>query len=90
MKLAALLSTGALLSTAAAHGGVLSYNFAGKWYNGFVPYNSPANQPATIQREWDSYNPITDVTANTMRCNDNGLASKLTATVAAGSKVTAL
>ena len=89
MKVAALLSTGALFTTAVAHGGVLSYNFAGKWYNGFVPYNSPTNQPATIQREWDTYNPILDVTTSSLRCNTNGAVAGLTATVAAGSKVTA-
>ncbi|MCJ1327783.1 hypothetical protein MMC10_004458 [Thelotrema lepadinum] len=78
-----------LATTVSAHGGVLSYSFAGKTYNGFIPYNSAANQPATIQREWDSYNPIQDPTQTTMRCNANGANSQLTATVAAGSKVEA-
>ena len=78
-----------LATTVSAHGGVLSYNLGGKTYKGFTPYNSATSQPATIQREWDTYNPIQDPTQTTMRCNANGAASQLTATVAAGSKVTA-
>ena len=92
MKFSASLFTtaaAALLGTASAHGGVLWYQFAGSWYKGFTPYNSPANQPATIQREWDTYNPIQDPTQTSMRCNANGAVSQLTANVKAGSSVTA-
>jgi hypothetical protein len=52
----------------------------------FVPYNSPSGQ-VTIQREWDTYNPITDPTSSIMMCNTNGAISSQTATVAAGSTV---
>ncbi|KAG0645343.1 Cellulose-growth-specific [Hyphodiscus hymeniophilus] len=77
-----------LVASAAAHGGVLSYDIGGTTYKGFVPYNSPTGQ-STIQREWDSYNPIQDPTLSTMACNANGAVGALTATVAAGSKITA-
>ncbi|KAF8960155.1 glycosyl hydrolase family 61-domain-containing protein [Flammula alnicola] len=75
---------------AAAHGGVLAYSNAGNWYQGWNPYNTPTGQ-TTIQRPWSSYNPIQDATDPTLACNDNGAAGalQLTATVAAGSKVTA-
>ncbi|EKM58977.1 glycoside hydrolase family 61 protein, partial [Phanerochaete carnosa HHB-10118-sp] len=73
-----------------AHGGVLSYSNAGNWYWGWAPYNSPTGQ-TTIQRPWSSYNPITDATDPTIACNDDGTpgALQLTATVEAGSAITA-
>ncbi|KAL9113856.1 MAG: hypothetical protein Q9227_001990 [Pyrenula ochraceoflavens] len=89
MKTSIIASVSAFAASAAAHGGVLSYNLGGAWYNGFVPYNSPTNQPATIQREWDTYNPIQDPTSSSMACNANGAFGKNVATVKAGSKVTA-
>ncbi|GJJ11149.1 hypothetical protein Clacol_005380 [Clathrus columnatus] len=78
------------LACAAAHGGVLSYNIAGTEYNGFVPYNTPTGQ-STIQRQWATYNPITDVDDPNLACNDPGTTTdpQLTATVAAGSTVIA-
>ncbi|KIJ60509.1 carbohydrate-binding module family 1 protein [Hydnomerulius pinastri MD-312] len=80
----------ALASTAYAHGGVLSYSNAGTWYQGWAPYNSPTGQ-TSIQRPWSSYNPITTVSDSTLACNDDGTAGalQLTATVAAGSQITA-
>jgi hypothetical protein len=78
----------ALATTALAHGGVLSYNIAGTTYQGFVPYNSPTGQ-STIQREWDSYNPVLDPTTSGMTCNLAGTAAAKSATVAAGSKIVA-
>jgi len=86
--LAAALTEASLVS---AHGGVLSYNIGGTDYNGFVPYNTPVGQ-SSIQREWDSYNPITDPTDAHLSCNANGASlgsGQKSATVAAGSKVTA-
>ncbi|KAI0076549.1 cellulose-growth-specific protein [Panus rudis PR-1116 ss-1] len=73
-----------------AHGGVLSYSNAGNWYQGWAPYNSPVGQ-TTIQRPWSTYNPITDPTDPTLACNDDGTAGalQLTATVEAGSAITA-
>ncbi|EJD47200.1 cellulose-growth-specific protein [Auricularia subglabra TFB-10046 SS5] len=73
-----------------AHGGILSYNIAGTTYNGFVPYNTPVGQ-SSIQRVWNTYNPIQDVTLPIMACNDDGTSNpgQKTATVAAGSKITA-
>ncbi|KAK7689673.1 Esterase/lipase/thioesterase [Cerrena zonata] len=73
-----------------AHGGVLAYSNAGNWYQGWAPYNSPTGQ-TTIQRPWATYNPITVATDPTIACNDDGTsgALQLTATVAAGSEVTA-
>nr|AFO72233.1 glycoside hydrolase family 61 protein B [Heterobasidion parviporum] len=75
----------------AAHGGVLAYSLVGTWYSGFVPYNTPTGQ-STIQREWDTYNPITDPTDASISCNTNGASlgsAQKSATVAAGSSVTA-
>ncbi|EJD05308.1 glycoside hydrolase [Fomitiporia mediterranea MF3/22] len=73
-----------------AHGGVLQYSFGGDWYNGFVPYNTPTGQ-STIQRQWATYNPITDPTDPTIACNDPGTTTdpQLTATVPAGTSITA-
>ncbi|KAJ3483445.1 hypothetical protein NLI96_g6306 [Meripilus lineatus] len=80
----------ALLPEALAHGGVLSYSNAGTWYWGWRPYDSPTGQ-TSIQRPWSSYNPITVATDPTIACNDNGAsgALQLTATVQAGSAITA-
>ncbi|KAF8992934.1 glycosyl hydrolase family 61-domain-containing protein [Cyathus striatus] len=87
-----LVAFSALLAAqqVAAHGGVLSYSFGGNWYFGWQPYNSPTGQ-TSIQRPWSSYNPIQDATDPTLSCNDNGQsgALQLTASVAAGSKITA-
>jgi len=83
-----ILSLLALAGTALAHGGVLSYSIAGTTYKGFVPYNSPSGQ-STIQREWDSYNPLQDPTSSALTCNSNGAVAAKSATVAAGSTVTA-
>lgn len=86
--LTSALAALALASSVAAHGGVLWYQIAGSWYKGFVPYNTPVGQ-VSIQREWDTYNPILDPTLAIMRCNDNGAVAQLSATVAAGSAITA-
>ncbi|KAH7927139.1 glycoside hydrolase family 61 protein [Leucogyrophana mollusca] len=88
---AALAAALTQVSQVAAHGGVLSYDIAGTTYNGFVPYNTPTGQ-STIQREWDSYNPITDPTDAQLSCNIDGAnlgSGQLSATVAAGSSITA-
>lgn len=45
-----------------------------------------------LQREWDSYDPIIDPTDGSLACNKNGAtlgSGQLSATVAAGSQVTA-
>jgi len=78
------------LTLASAHGGVLSYKFGSTTYKGFVPYNTPVGQ-SSIQREWDVYDPITIPTSASLSCNTNGnaLASQLSATVPAGTSVTA-
>ncbi|KAG9014001.1 hypothetical protein FRB94_000198 [Tulasnella sp. JGI-2019a] len=87
---AAVLALG--VNQVLAHGGVLLYSNAGNWYQGFVPYNTAVGQ-VTIQREWDTYNPILSATDPTLACNDNGAslgaASQLTATIQAGTTVTA-
>ncbi|RDB21870.1 Cellulose-growth-specific protein [Hypsizygus marmoreus] len=73
-----------------AHGGVIAYSNGGNWYNGFAPYNSPTGQ-TTIQRPWATYDPILSATASTIACNNDGAPgpNQLTATVAAGSSITA-
>ncbi|EJF65049.1 glycoside hydrolase, partial [Dichomitus squalens] len=75
----------------AAHGGVLSYSINGQTYQGFKSYNTPVGQ-TSIQREWDTYNPLTDPTDPSLACNSNGASlgsGQLSATVPAGSKVIA-
>ncbi|KAF7797709.1 hypothetical protein EIP86_008909 [Pleurotus ostreatoroseus] len=80
----------ATLPSVLAHGGVLLYSNDGNWYQGWAPYNSPVGQ-TTIQRPWSTYNPITDATNSQLACNDDGTsgALQLTATVKAGSAITA-
>ncbi|KAA1478682.1 glycoside hydrolase family 61 protein D [Dentipellis sp. KUC8613] len=86
--LLALASTA--IQGALAHGGVLAYSNAGNWYQGWAPYNSPTGQ-TSIERPWSTYNPITSVSDPQLACNDDGTsgALQLTATVQAGSAITA-
>ncbi|KAF4568048.1 hypothetical protein EYR40_010558 [Pleurotus pulmonarius] len=63
-----LVVASALVLRALAHGGVLSYSIAGTWYDGWKAYNSPVGQ-STIQRPWDTYNPVQGPTTNTLACN---------------------
>ncbi|OBZ77857.1 Cellulose-growth-specific protein [Grifola frondosa] len=80
----------AALPKVLAHGGVLAYSNAGNWYQGWAPYDTPVGQ-TSIERPWSTYNPITDPTDPQLACNDDGTsgALQLTATVAAGSAITA-
>ncbi|KAL5478374.1 hypothetical protein ACEPAI_2558 [Sanghuangporus weigelae] len=77
-------------SVVAAHGGVLEYLIDGTYYKGFTPYNTATGQ-TTIQRQWATYDPIEDVTSEYMACNNPGtiVDPQLTATVTAGSNITA-
>jgi len=92
MKLStAFASLAIAITQVKAHGGVLSYTLGGTAYTGFAAYNTPTGQ-TTIQREWDSYNPILDATDPKLSCNLNGDSlgtGQLSATVAAGSTVVA-
>jgi Auxiliary Activity family 9 (formerly GH61) len=54
----------------------------------FMPYNSAAGQK-TIERQWDTFNPIENPMSPFMPCNKPGTPTAETATVQAGSKVTA-
>ncbi|KAL0567666.1 Esterase/lipase/thioesterase [Marasmius crinis-equi] len=78
------------LPKAHAHGGVLSISNGGTTYPGWQPYNTPTGQSSVI-RPWSTYNPIQDATASTVGCNDDGTSpsGQLTATVKAGSQITA-
>ncbi|KAH9929537.1 cellulose-growth-specific protein [Epithele typhae] len=79
------------VSQVVAHGGVVSYSIGGTTYNGFLAYNTPTGQ-TSIQREWDTYNPITDPTDSSLACNANGAnlgSGQQSATVPAGSDVVA-
>ncbi|KAG8982215.1 hypothetical protein FRB90_006956, partial [Tulasnella sp. 427] len=91
-KLSAAIIALSAAGKALAHGGVLAYSWGGQWYKGFTPYNSVSGQ-VTIQREWDTYNPIQDPTLSIIACNSNGAAlpsgQQLTGTVAAGTAITA-
>ncbi|KAF9533993.1 cellulose-growth-specific protein [Crepidotus variabilis] len=79
-----------LVSQAAAHGGVTSYVIGGTTYAGWQPYNSASGQ-SSIERPYSTYDPILSVSSGSLSCNDNGQASgsQLSATVAAGSTITA-
>ncbi|KAI0047782.1 lytic polysaccharide monooxygenase [Auriscalpium vulgare] len=88
---AALTALAMAVPQVAAHGGVLAYSIAGTYYGGFKAYNTATGQ-VSIQREWDTYNPITDPTSSVLSCNTNGASlgsGQQSATVAAGSSVTA-
>ncbi|KXN92458.1 Cellulose-growth-specific protein [Leucoagaricus sp. SymC.cos] len=79
------------LFQAASHGGVIGYSISNTYYKGFMAYNTPVGQ-TSIQREWDTYDPLTNPTDSHLSCNNNGASlgsGQLTATIAAGSKVTA-
>ncbi|KAJ7581555.1 glycosyl hydrolase family 61-domain-containing protein [Mycena floridula] len=77
------------LPSVLAHGGVLSVGIGSTVYPGWSPYNTPTGQ-TSIMRPWSSYNPILSPTDPTLACNDDGTSSalQLSATVAAGTKIT--
>ncbi|KAI0162355.1 glycoside hydrolase family 61 protein [Xylariaceae sp. FL1272] len=72
----------------AAHGAVTSYIIDGKTYPGYQGF-SPVAGAQIIQRQWPDYNPIMTVTDAKMTCN-GGTSAPLSASVAAGSNVTAV
>lgn len=79
---------GLLAAGVSAHGAVTSYVIGGTTYPGYTGF-SPASSPPTIQRQWPDYNPTMTVTDAKVRCN-GGTSAALSATVAAGSPVTAV
>jgi len=87
---AAFVFAATQISGVSAHGGVLSYNIGGVYYQGFRPYVTPVGQ-SSIQRQWATFDPITDPSSSILACNNPGDApgTQLSATVAAGSKVVA-
>ncbi|KAH0610638.1 uncharacterized protein H6S33_012165 [Morchella sextelata] len=78
-----------LASQAAAHGGVGKYIIGSTEYKGWEPYNSATGQ-STIQRKYSSYDPILTPTGTNIRCNNAGETSQLSATIAAGTDITAV
>jgi hypothetical protein len=54
----------------------------------FAPYTSPDGQN-TIQRRWDTFDPLMDPSVEIMQCNDPGSAANEVATIAAGEDITA-
>jgi len=76
-----------LAAEVSAHGAVTSYVIAGKKYEGYQAY-SPSNSKNVIQRQWGSYDPITNAGDAKMRCN-GGTSASLSATAAPGDKVQA-
>ncbi|RDL32068.1 Cel1 protein [Venustampulla echinocandica] len=88
MHFSTVFSAAALLiAEASAHGAVTSYVIGGTTYPGYTGF-SPASSPPTIQRQWPDYNPTMSVTDKKVMCN-GGTSAALTASVAAGTKVTA-
>ncbi|KAF3938732.1 Endoglucanase-4 [Dactylella cylindrospora] len=80
-----------LASTVSAHGGVVSYSSGSTTYKGWEPYNSPSGQQS-IERQYSSFNPlmIPDLSSINIVCNNAGVGGTgLTATIAAGSQITA-
>ncbi|KAF7428622.1 hypothetical protein PC9H_007849 [Pleurotus ostreatus] len=91
MLLKSLVVLAAAVTRVACHGGVLSYTIRGTTYPGFLAYNPPTGQKS-IQREWDTYNPITDPLDPNIACNVDGSSlgsGQLSATVPAGSQIKA-
>jgi len=78
---------GLLAVGVSGHGAVTSYSIGGVTYPGYQGF-SPQYGPATIERQWPDYNPTLTVSDIKMRCN-GGTSAALSATVAAGSTVTA-
>lgn len=56
-------------------------------YPGYTGY-SPSTSPATIERQWTSYNPVLSVSDPMMTCN-GGTSASLNATIAAGDSMCA-
>ncbi|KAL0640606.1 hypothetical protein Q9L58_000270 [Maublancomyces gigas] len=85
-----LLSSLVLLaSQAAAHGGVGKYIIGTTEYVGYQPYNGGTQ--STIQRQYSSFDPILTTGGINIRCNNAGTqTSQLTASIAAGSPITAV
>ncbi|KDQ28096.1 glycoside hydrolase family 61 protein [Pleurotus ostreatus PC15] len=89
--LKSLVVLAAAVTRVTCHGGVLSYTIGGTTYPGFLAYNPPTGQKS-IQREWDTYNPITDPLDPNIACNVDGSSlgsGQLSATVPAGSQIKA-
>nr|Q00023.1 RecName: Full=Cellulose-growth-specific protein; Flags: Precursor [Agaricus bisporus]AAA53434.1 cellulose-growth-specific protein [Agaricus bisporus] len=84
------LALGLFAAKVQAHGGVIGYSWDGTWYEGWHPYNTPVGQ-TSIERPWATFDPIMDATASTVGCNNDGNPgpNQLTATVAAGTAITA-
>ncbi|KAL0475481.1 glycoside hydrolase [Neurospora intermedia] len=88
MRFLDLLALSALAPLVAAHGAVTSYIIGGTTYPGYEGF-SPASSPKTIQFQWPNYDPTMTVSDAQMRCN-GGTSAQLSATVQAGSNVTAV
>jgi len=89
MIYSAVFATIALLTAkVSGHGAVTSYVIGGTTYPGYQGY-SPAQSPSTIERQWPSYNPITDFSSSAMTCN-GGTSATLSATISAGENITAI
>lgn len=78
----------ALLPLAASHGAVTSYTIGSTEYPGYNGF-APKAGAETIQRQWNDYSPVLDVTDAKMRCN-GGTSAQLSAPVQAGENVTAV
>ncbi|CAG8972585.1 hypothetical protein HYALB_00011317 [Hymenoscyphus albidus] len=88
MHITSVFTAAALLvAQASAHGAVTSYVIDGKTYPGYTGF-SPSSSPDSIQRQWPDYNPTMTVTDKKVLCN-GGTSAKLTASIAAGSSITA-
>jgi len=81
-------AVGLLAAGVSGHGAVTSYSIGGTTYPGYEGF-SPAQSPATIERQWPDYNPILTVTDPAMRCN-GGTSAALSAPIAAGQQITAI
>ncbi|KAJ6262566.1 hypothetical protein Dda_3377 [Drechslerella dactyloides] len=86
-----LAAAALLASTVSAHGGVTSYSSGSTTWPGWQPYNSPSGQKS-IERQYSSFDPlmIPDLARINILCNNAGVfGTGLTATIAAGSQITA-
>lgn len=65
LALSVLTAVASLITTASAHGGVISMSVGSTKYTGWAPFNTPAGQ-VSAERPYSSFNPITNPSDATM------------------------
>ncbi|KAI1333933.1 glycoside hydrolase family 61 protein [Xylariaceae sp. FL0016] len=87
------LAVAALISSAAAHGGLANYTVGETWYRGYDPDETLASQqgqPWMVQRIWASIDPIFSVNDSGLACNTPATAPPSYIPIEAGDNITAV